>query len=68
MSEAIQCGSTATVDGIVETITDKGGLCFNASTERYEYEWATSSRWSGCRQFVMKLKDGTVQRANFIFR
>jgi probable HAF family extracellular repeat protein len=67
-SEAIPCDSTATVDGIEETVTGKGGLSYNASTDQYEYAWATGSTWSGCRQFVMKLKDGTVHRANFIFR
>jgi hypothetical protein len=56
------------VDGIEETLTGKGGLSYNASTDTYEYDWATSSSWSGCRQFVMQLKDSTVQRANFIFR
>src|SRR5215210_5316715 len=67
-SEAIPCDSTATVDGIEETVTGKGGLSYNASTETYQYAWATSSTSSGCRQFVMKLKDGTVHRANFIFK
>ena len=67
-SEAIPCDSAATVDGVEETLTSKGGLSYNASTQRYEYAWATSSSWSGCRQFVMKLKNGTVHRANFIFR
>jgi probable HAF family extracellular repeat protein len=67
-SEPIPCDSTATVDGVEETVTGKGGLSYNASTDTYEYAWATSSTSSGCRQFVMKLKDGTVHRANFIFR
>jgi hypothetical protein len=67
-SEAVSCDSTAPVDGIEETLTGKGGLSYNASTDTYEYDWATSSSWSGCRQFVMQLKDSTVQRANFIFR
>ena len=67
-SEAIPCDSTATVDGIEETVAGKGGLSYNASTDTYEYAWATGSSWSGCKQFVMKLKDGTVHRANFIFR
>jgi hypothetical protein len=67
-SAEMLCDSSAPVDGIEETVTGKGGLSYNASTDTYEYAWATSSTWSGCRQFVMKLKDGTVQRANFIFR
>jgi probable HAF family extracellular repeat protein len=67
-SEAISCDSAAMVDGIEVTLTGKGGLSYNASTDTYEYAWATSPSWSGCRQFVMKLKDGSVQRANFILR
>jgi len=66
-SETIPCSSTTPVDSIEETVSGKHGLSYNASTERYEYEWETSSTWSGCRQFVMKLKDGSVQRANFSF-
>ena len=67
-SEVVPCDSSATVDGIEETTTGKGGLSYNASTERYEYAWATGGTWSGCRQFVLKLKDGSVHRANFICR
>jgi probable HAF family extracellular repeat protein len=66
-SETIPCNSTTPVDSIEETVSGKHGLSYNVSTDRYEYEWATSSTWSGCRQFVMKLKDGSVQRANFSF-
>jgi hypothetical protein len=69
MSEAINCTTGAPTDDIEQTVTGKGGLSYNASTGRYEYDWATSSAWSGtCRQFVMTLKDGTVQRANFTFK
>ena len=67
-SEAMPRDSTATVDGIQESATDKGGLCYDAGTDGYEYDWRTSSTWSGCRQVVMKLKDGSVHQANFIFR
>src|SRR5215217_2822933 len=56
-SETIPCNSTTPVDSIEETVSGKHGLSYNVSTDRYEYEWATSSTWSGCRQFVMKLKD-----------
>jgi probable HAF family extracellular repeat protein len=66
-SETIPCNSTTPVDAIEETASGKHGLFYNARTDRYEYEWETSSTWSGCRQFVMKLKDGSVQRANFSF-
>jgi probable HAF family extracellular repeat protein len=66
-SETIPCNSTTPVDAIEETASGKHGLFYNARTDRYEYEWETSSTWRGCRQFVMKLKDGSVQRANFSF-
>jgi hypothetical protein len=30
--------------------------------------WKTDRRWAGtCRQFMLKLKDGTVKRADFRF-
>jgi hypothetical protein len=68
MMSVLGFGRTSLFNDIEQTITGKGGLSYNASTGRYDYAWATSSSWSGCRQFVMKLKDGSVQRANFIFR
>jgi hypothetical protein len=68
-SEAIPCDSSDPVDGIGETVIGKNSLSYNASTDGYEYDWGTMSAWSGtCRQFVMKLNDGTVHRANFIFK
>jgi dipeptidyl aminopeptidase/acylaminoacyl peptidase len=68
-SQAIPCDSTAAVDAIEETVTGNGGLSYNAITNRYEYKWATSRNWRGtCRQFEMKFKDDSVQRANFTFR
>ena len=66
-SEPIACESTAPVDGIEETVTAKQGLVYDPLLNRYTYDWATGSPWSGCRQFVMKLKDGSVHRANFTF-
>jgi probable HAF family extracellular repeat protein len=67
-SEAIACDSNAVVDGIEQTTTGKGGLSYDAVSDRYTYNWTTSTTPSGCQQFVMKLKDGSVQRANFIFK
>jgi hypothetical protein len=67
-SEPVACDSTAEVDGIEVTVAGKGGLRYDPLSDRYTYEWATNSVWSGCRQFVMKLRDGSVQRATFIFR
>jgi hypothetical protein len=65
-SETSPCNSTAPVDAFEETVSGKQRLSYDASTAHYEDEWATST-WSGCTQFVMKLKDGSVQRATFSF-
>lgn len=36
--------------------------------ERYLYLWRTRRDWAGsCRQFILKLSDGTTHRANFRF-
>ena len=68
-SQAIPCDSTATVDGIEETAAAKHGLVYDSVSNRYTYDWGTDRTWSGtCRQFVMKLRDGSVQRANFEFK
>ena len=40
-----------------------------ASTRRYTYIWKTDKRWAGsCREFTLKLDDGTEHRASFSFR
>jgi hypothetical protein len=66
-SEAINCTTGAPVDTIEQTELGKNGLTYDPVSDRYTYHWATNSSWSGCRQFVMKLKDGSVHRANFTF-
>ena len=67
-SEPIACNSNAEVDGIEQTTTGKGGLSYDAVSDRYTYNWTTSNTASGCQQFVMRLKDGSAHRANFIFK
>jgi len=43
-------------------------LVFEKRKKRYLFVWKTDHRWSGsCRQFMLKLKDGTVKRADFKF-
>jgi hypothetical protein len=43
-SEAMPCDSTATAGGIEETATEKVGLCYNAGTDGYEYDWQVARR------------------------
>jgi hypothetical protein len=40
---------------------------YNKKTDQYRYIWKTDKKWTGCRQLVMKLNDGTYHRANFAF-
>jgi hypothetical protein len=69
-SQTISCSSSATVDGIEQTVTAGGsGLTYDASSGQYTYVWKTDKAWAGsCRQLVLKLKDGSTQRANFQFK
>ena len=43
-------------------------LVYRKSKKRYVMVWQTDRRWAGtCRQFMLKLEDGTVKRADFKF-
>jgi hypothetical protein len=45
------------------------GLIYFKRKQRYLFLWKTDRDWAGsCRQFILKLKDGTVKRADFKFR
>ncbi|MGH2763762.1 MAG: DVUA0089 family protein [Thermoleophilaceae bacterium] len=43
-------------------------LAFRRRKQRYVMQWKTDRDWAGsCRQFMLKLNDGTVKRADFRF-
>jgi hypothetical protein len=43
-------------------------LVYRKRKQRYVFLWKTDRRWAGsCRQFMLKLNDGTVKRADFRF-
>ena len=69
-SQQVPCDATASVDGIEETASaGASGLTYDAASDEYTYVWKTEKAWSDtCRQFVLKLDDGTYHRANFEFR
>jgi hypothetical protein len=69
-SATIPCDSNPSVDGGDETDTaGSSALSYDASQDQYVYVWKTDKRWAGtCRQFVLRLIDGTAHRANFMFR
>ena len=68
-SEAIACDGDVQVDGIESTVTPgSSALSYDAGADRYTYVWKTDKAWTGCRQLVVKLTDGSKHRANFKFR
>jgi hypothetical protein len=65
-SVGITCDSTALEDAVEETVTaGSSSLTYDPSTDQYIYVWKTNKAWTGCRQLVIKLTDGTYVRANF---
>jgi hypothetical protein len=68
-SEQIACDSTSLVDGVEETTSaGSSSLSYDGTIDQYKYVWKTDSSWADtCRQFVLKLDDGTYHRTNFRF-
>ena len=68
-SQTIACDASAPADGIDSTVTaGNSSLSYDSGSDRYNYVWKTDKSWSGtCRALVLKLKDGSVHRANFKF-
>ena len=69
-SEAIACNSTVDVNGLDTTdYVGTAGLSYHTGSDTYTYGWKTSKAWEdSCRQLVLKFDDGTVARANFLFK
>ena len=68
-SQTIACDASAPADGIDTTVTaGNSSLSYDAGSDRYNYVWKTDKAWAGtCRALILKLKDGSVHRANFKF-
>lgn len=69
-SGVIPCDASAPAVDLTDTLTaGSSSLNYTASSDQYNYVWATSSSWAGtCRQLVVTLNDGTVHTANFKFK
>ena len=68
ISRAIDCDPTDRVDAVEETVAaGTGGLSYDATADQYNDVWKTDKAWTGCRQLVLKLDDGTMHRADFRF-
>ena len=52
-----------------ETTTANQGLTYDAASGQYTYVWKTQKSWAGtCRQFTLRLTDGTDHIALFKFK
>ena len=69
-SGIIPCDASAPAVDLTDTLTaGSSSLNYDATSDQYNYVWATSSSWAGtCRQLVVTLNDGTVHIANFKFK
>jgi hypothetical protein len=68
-SARITC-DTQVVDTIEQTVTaSSSGLAYDTATGQYSYVWKTEKAWAGtCRQFTLRLNDGSDHVANFQFK
>lgn len=66
-SELIACNSNSLVDGIeVTSSAGSSSLSYDPVIDQYSFVWKTEKSWAGtCRQWVLKLTDGSTHRANF---
>lgn len=68
-SQQISCSSSAPIDVIEETTTANQGLTYDAASGQYTYVWKTNKSWAGaCRQFTLRLADGSSHIALFKFK
>jgi hypothetical protein len=63
---AYGCDSSPT-DQIEQTVMAGGSsLSYDATSNTYTYVWKTDKTWAAtCRELVLKLRDGTTQKARF---
>jgi hypothetical protein len=61
------CGGALT-GPLVPTQLGPDGFSYDPLLDQYKYVWKTESSWRGCRQLIVRLKDGTEKRANFRFK
>ena len=68
-SVEIDCDTGAPF-GSPEAALPGGGPTYSADTGRYTYRWRTQGDWAAgtCREFTMRLNDGTAHRALFRFK
>jgi uncharacterized repeat protein (TIGR03803 family) len=68
-SQQVACNTAAHVKSVDEAgAVGTSGLTYDATSDRYHYSWKTQKGWAGtCRQFVLRLDDGSTHVANVEF-
>ena len=63
------CGSDSLLDAVTETVAAGGsGLSYDPLAGQYVYVWKSEKAWAGgCRQLVLKFRDGRTHRVSFRF-
>jgi hypothetical protein len=68
--QLVACDTSAPLDTIEQTVTaNSSSLTYDPTANQYTYVWKTNTAWAGtCRQFILRLTDGTEHRASFKFK
>ena len=61
------CGGALT-GPVVPTVLAPEGFTYDPALDQYKYAWKTDRNWRGCRQLIVRFRDGTEKRANFRFQ
>ena len=69
-SQQVTCDTNAPVEPVEEIITtSQSGLTYDPSSGLYTYVWKTNKAWANtCRQFTLRLNDGSNHIALFQFK
>jgi hypothetical protein len=69
VSQPTVCDPGAPLDAITQTATaGSSSLSYDAATGQYTYVWKTDKSWANtCRQFTLRLSDGSDHVATFRF-
>lgn len=69
-STAMACPGGATPSTVEQTVAaETSSLSYSAGSDTYTFVWKTQKTWAGtCRQFELRLMDGTLHTALFDFR
>jgi hypothetical protein len=61
------CGGALT-GPLVPITPGPEGFSYDPLLDQYKDAWKTDGSWRGCRQLIVRFKDGTEKRANFRFK